>query len=699
MNARARIGARVGMRLIAAAALAWIATGGAAATVLTDAQLTRTPEGAVLLRLTGDGGFEPRHFVLDGPYRVVLDLVGTEDPVGVTVPADGGFVKAVRYAPRPSRDGKPVVRYVLETSGEPKYTIETAAGELRLLVMPAAAKASDPAPLGAKTPVAAATATASAVAKAESAAPKTEPVPVPKPVPATPAKTETPAVPKAPAAAPAKAETAAAPLSAAVTAPKAEPVVTPVAQPVAAPKTEPAAVKPAVAPPKAPAGATTVAAAATTPVAPAPALTAEVTPAPAKPKPAVAAPKSAPPAVKPGPELLAAEESVPRMNLDVQGADILTVLRSISDYAGVNIVADANVSGLVTIRALDLPWPDMLAAVCEALALEAIDNGTVVRVATQKTAREEELARETSARKQEEYMPLFTRIVAVDYANAGELQETLAKMVSDRGHVEVDKRTNALVVTDIEPRVAQIEAMINRLDSETVQVEIMAKIVDVDATESRQLGISWGASNLHSPSVNATGQVALEPGELVDPAADMRVAVIRSFGEIEARLQALEKSNKAEIVSTPRITTVDNRMASILVGKEVPLITLYYAGNAITELKKVGIALEVTPHVNADNEITMDLHPEVSDLASQSTAAGSVVFTMTEADTRVLVQDGQTAVIAGLIRGSETTYESGIPYLKDVPLLGNLFKTSDKRIEKRELLIFITPRIVRPGGV
>jgi type IV pilus assembly protein PilQ len=670
MNAKARTRTARRMRLLCAALLGLVAVGAATATVLTDARLTLTPEGGAVLRLAGDGGFEPRHFLLDDPYRVVLDLVGTADPIGVTLPSEGGFVRTVRYAARPPREGRPVVRYVVETTGKPSCSIETGPGELRLLLAPALPGAGA---MAAPTP---ATATA------------TEPVIAPKAGPVIAAK----------------AEPAIAPKAAPVVAPRAESVIVPKVEPVPPVKLETSlAAKREAAPLAKPQPAVIATATSAVPVQTPTAVTpATPTLAPLTPL-ATPATTAAPVVFATGqpadtPSAMAQPETATRMSLDVQGADIMTVLRSIADYADVNIVADANVSGSVTVRALELPWPEMLSAVCEALDLEAIDTGSVIRVTTRKTAREEELAHETSARKQEEFMPLATRIVPVDYANATELQETLSKMVSERGHVEVDKRTNALVVTDIAPRMAQIEAMVRTLDSETVQVEICAKIVDVDATQSRQLGISWGLQNVHSSSANASGSAGVNSADVLDPPGEMRVGVVRAFGEIEARLQALEQSNKAEIISTPRITTVDNRMARILAGKEVPLITLDYAGNAITELKKVGIALEVTPHVNAGNQITMDIHPEVSDLASQSTAVGGVVFTLTEADTRVLVEDGETAVIAGLIRGSETRFERGVPYLKDLPLIGALFRSSDHRNEKRELLIFITPRIVRPVG-
>jgi type II secretory pathway component HofQ len=156
----------------------------------------------------------------------------------------------------------------------------------------------------------------------------------------------------------------------------------------------------------------------------------------------------------------------------------------------------------------------------------------------------------------------------------------------------------------------------------------------------------------------------------------------------------LERTNRANIISNPRIVTADNREASILVGKEIPLIVADEAGNPITELTKIGIILRVTPHVNSDGTITMDLHPEVSELSSEATVQGGVIISMSEADTRVIVKDGETAVIGGLMNEVKSTFEKGLPILKDLPVVGSLFKYQNKTKRKRELIIFITPRIV-----
>jgi type II secretory pathway component GspD/PulD (secretin) len=174
----------------------------------------------------------------------------------------------------------------------------------------------------------------------------------------------------------------------------------------------------------------------------------------------------------------------------------------------------------------------------------------------------------------------------------------------------------------------------------------------------------------------------------------VKLGTVKSFGSIDATLEALETQNKANIISNPRITTVNNREASVVVGQQIPLIVQDFAGNAVTQLTTIGIKLSVTPHINVGNKITMDVHPEVSDLAAQATVQGGIIINTTMADTRVMVNDGETAVIGGLIRSNESTTKRGVPVLMDIPLIGNLFRSNSRTKAKRELLIFVTPKIL-----
>jgi type IV pilus assembly protein PilQ len=284
--------------------------------------------------------------------------------------------------------------------------------------------------------------------------------------------------------------------------------------------------------------------------------------------------------------------------------------------------------------------------------------------------------------------------VAISYANADEMAKAVEKTLTKRGHIEVDKRTNALLVTDIDERLDQAESMIRSLDTRTPQVEIVARLVDVDVSATRDLGIRWGVHGMDVMDAGVSENFDLNAADVTGPAGVVRLGTVKAFGSIDATLQALESQNKANIISNPRITTVNNREASVVVGKQIPLIVQDFAGNAVTQMTTIGIKLNVTPHINVGNKITMDVHPEVSDLAAQSTVQGGIIINTTMADTRVMVNDGETAVIGGLIRSNESSTKRGVPILMDIPLIGALFRSSSTTTAKRELLIFVTPKIL-----
>ena len=383
-----------------------------------------------------------------------------------------------------------------------------------------------------------------------------------------------------------------------------------------------------------------------------------------------------------------------RISIDVQGAEVETVLRSLAEFSGRNIVASKEVKGTVTLRLRNVPWRQALDILLRTQALGMVDNGNNIVVSNLETLRKEELERRTAERAQEELLPLYTRIIPVSYANAEEMSKAVEKTLTKRGHIEVDKRTNALLVTDIDDRLSQAESMIRSLDTRTPQVEIVARLVDVDRSASRSLGIDWSINNMDLGDAGAHEGVSVTPGQVPSPAGTVKFGTVKGFGSIEATLTALETQNKANIISNPRITTVNNREASVVVGQQIPLIVQDFAGNAVTQLTTIGIKLSVTPHINVGNKITMDVHPEVSDLSSQATVQGGIIINTTMADTRVMVNDGETAVIGGLIRSNESDTYRGVPVLMDLPLFGNLFKSSTKVKQKRELLIFLTPKIL-----
>ena len=382
-----------------------------------------------------------------------------------------------------------------------------------------------------------------------------------------------------------------------------------------------------------------------------------------------------------------------RITLDVQGADIKTVLRTIAEFAGVNIVAGSDVKGEVNVHIKDAPWEEALDILLRAHGFGYREEYGMIRVADNKNLMKEELEEQTAEKKKEELLPLLTRIIFVQNSNADELKAALANVVSSRGRIDVDLGSNSLIVNDIDKNVEKISEMVKTLDRKTFQVDINAKLVEVDVEATRELGINWGLLNLHASGLSGVASATVNEGISMS-SGTLKFGTVRSWGELNVILEMLEKSNKANIISNPRITTMDNREASILVGKEIPLIVADEAGNPITELTKIGIMLRVIPHVNADRTITLDLHPEVSELQSESTAQGGVIISTSEADTRVVVSNGETAVIGGLIKRVTTDVKRGIPFLKDVPILGGIFSSSSATDKKQELVIFVTPTIV-----
>jgi len=400
-------------------------------------------------------------------------------------------------------------------------------------------------------------------------------------------------------------------------------------------------------------------------------------------------------------------------SLDVDGADIRTVVRAIAEFSGRNIVVADNVKKTVTVQLKNVGWRDALRTILRSSGLEYTEEGGILRIDDAAKLASEAVDRETARSKQEELVPLETRIIKLNYANAHELATSLQASISHRGSVMVEGRTNSIIVTDLEDNIAKIEKMAQELDSTTPQIEITAKLVDVDAEALRGIGVTWGVGTKSKVWEDAAGNPVtfppLTPGndpsnvlggqqqtEIADPAAVLNYGIIKTWGGLEAQLQMLEQHRKANIISNPRITTVDNREAKILVGQKIPLIVNDVAGNPVSQLQTIGIQLKVTPHLTQDKKIIMDLHPEVSDLSAQSTVQGGVIINTSEADTRVMVDDGQCAVIGGLIRTNSSTVRRGIPLLKDLPLLGALFRSDNNVKQNRELIIFVTPKLLNP---
>jgi type IV pilus assembly protein PilQ len=375
------------------------------------------------------------------------------------------------------------------------------------------------------------------------------------------------------------------------------------------------------------------------------------------------------------------------VTLSFQGADIETVIRAFGEISGRSIVAGAGARGIrITADIRDRPWDEALVAVMHANGLEVRDEAGIIRVDTVQ-----------NLRLTEELVDLSTVLVQLNYIAAADAIPVVTPLKSERGSVTADAKTNSLVVTDIPDRVRRITDIVRELDVQTPQVTIKAKIVFVNKVDLRDLGVKWRLENLRDPTVD-THVLANTEGTLADPFLDLSLGTLASGLNVGGLLQALEQRELADIQAEPQTTVLDNLPAEVFVGERTPIRVLDVGADtpearASVELIETGIILRVTPHITANGKVLMQLQAERSGVAVTDPAIG-VTFNTQRATSQILVDDGETAVIGGLTVQDLSTVRRGVPVLKDIPVLGALFRTERKREEKRDLLIFVTPYIM-----
>jgi type IV pilus assembly protein PilQ len=419
-------------------------------------------------------------------------------------------------------------------------------------------------------------------------------------------------------------------------------------------------------------------------------------------------------------------------DLDVRELDIRDFLRFLAEAAGVNIVVDNDVSGQVTLRLRDVPWDEALDVVLRANGLAMVRRGHVIRIAKQETLDGELQA--LLERRESLYVPppLETRLIPISYATAGELSPRAEELLSDRGSVSVDARTNVIIATDEREVLAQIEELLRSLDTQTPQVLIEARIVEATSSYARHIGIQWGGDFLSSSATgNPTGLTWPNSIGLAGGATDQQTPLagltsvrggqanpnfavnlpasvgtgsggalgltlgsVANNGNLNIRLSALEDTGSLRIISSPRILTLDNREAHIEQGTLIPYSQISAQG-VQTAFQEAKLNLTVTPHVTADGGVLMKLSltRDEPDFA-QTGARGDPTILKREAETELLIMDGHTAVIGGIYTRNTGLNYNQIPLLGDIPVIGWLFKARRDTDRRSELLIFITPRIV-----
>jgi type IV pilus assembly protein PilQ len=430
-----------------------------------------------------------------------------------------------------------------------------------------------------------------------------------------------------------------------------------------------------------------------------------------------------------------AQQQAQRITVSFSSTPITEVLFTFAEFADRSIVGGSELTSVVSAEIRDQPWDEALRVILEAQGLVAreMESG-IIRVDNEENLFE----RET-------FEQLVTEAFQINYATAAELQVSIQALLSeDRGRVSVGESTNTLVVTDIPRVMERVRALVTELDRQTPQVNIAAKIIFVNRTDLSDFGVTYDLKdsegnqlNVITPGAfdqNGDGIIQLpeEQAEVGTDVISLGGSSIAALGNARARIpnptlslltslvvgrhtlinfiEALESVNLSDVQAEPNLTVMDNQQARILVGEETPIRVLDASSGAAgggaggggasliptaqVEIKETGIILEATPHVTNSGKILLQLHAERSAAITAESDAG-FIFQTQEADSRVLVDDGETVVIAGLMVTEKNEVRSGIPLLMDIPILGRLFRVTRETSIQRDLLILVTPTIVR----
>jgi len=415
-----------------------------------------------------------------------------------------------------------------------------------------------------------------------------------------------------------------------------------------------------------------------------------------------------------------------RISMDFKDAEIRQVLRIISLKSGVDIVAGSDVEGLVTIKLTNVPWEEALDIILRTYGFTYERKGTIIRVMTLDALEEEALA---------------TEVFPLDYAKAKDVPDVIQEMLSDRGRVKYDERTNTVIVTDVPTTLYQIREVVDRLDQRTPQVLIETKIVETKLEKDENLGIRWSDSftltqtqtsfpstfpflnegtlgtfgdNFISPALNqVAGPTSLLTANPTSTLGSIGIGTL-SGSQLGMTLNVLKQRSDTKIVSNPTLAVLDNQQAKIHIGEEFPVPNFSVdpsTGKTTVsgfQTKSIGTVLTVTPHVNPSEEIVVDMKPEIiSALSNQTFNVGGSEsvslprFSTQTVSTQVRIRDGQTIAIGGLVKDILVTQENKVPLLGDLPLIGALFTNSHKfgggsnPTLKQDLLIFLTVTLAK----
>ncbi len=409
------------------------------------------------------------------------------------------------------------------------------------------------------------------------------------------------------------------------------------------------------------------------------------------------------------------------ITLNFQDIPIRSVLQIIADTNNFNLVTSDSVSGNITLRLEGTPWDQALDVVLRVKGLDKRTEGSILMVAPAEELAAREAKELQAMRQVEELEPLYSEYMQLNYAKAEEFADLLKteinSIISNRGNVSVDVRTNTLIIKDTAKSIENVRRMVETLDVPVKQVRIESRMVTVSDNVSDDLGIRWGFSdqqgtdaisgtlssadqlsggvipaftdrlNVNLPVTNPAGSIGVHLAKLADGTL------------IDLELSALEQENKGEIIATPSITTANQKKARIEQGTEIPYVEASSSGATSVSFKKAVLSLEVTPQITPDNKIILDLiiTQDTRGDNVQTPNGPAVAINTQQIETQVLVENGQTIVLGGIYQQEITSAVTKVPLLGDVPYLGALFRNTRHINEKRELLIFVTPKIMLDG--
>lgn len=415
-----------------------------------------------------------------------------------------------------------------------------------------------------------------------------------------------------------------------------------------------------------------------------------------------------------------------RIRIKIKDADIHNVLSFLAECGRVNIVTSDEVEGTVTLMLNKVPWDQALDIILRTKGLDMVREGNIIRVAPREVIAAERKAELEKTQIKEQLKPILIRLVTVNHAEGKDMVEQVKGVLSERGTVSFDLRTNTLIIKDTEEHIEAAEDLVRRLDTQTPQVLIEARIVEVNKVNEKELGIQWGGEfDMKGRYGNPTGLVFPSSIGFMGGADDQQVRpngvpdkpnfivnlpatvgagsggalglTLGSFNNtlnLNVRLSAAARRGTAKIVSSPKITTLDNKKAMISQGVSIPISQISAQGVQTTFFDAT-LSLEVTPHVTQDGNIYLQLKanndtPDFQNVGSR----GDPTILKKVASTQVLLQDGETTVIGGIYTSNAGSGSKEWPYLSQIPIIGALFRSKSQRSQRNELLIFITPRVV-----